>query len=56
MKFPLTCLKSNPFFVLEDQLVGGVEERKQKENGKRKSENKGKSKKIKNKKMEEERN
>ena len=35
-KFPLTCLKSNPFLVLEDQFVGGVEERKQKEKGKRK--------------------
>ena len=38
---------SNPFLALEDQFVGGVEERKQKEKGKRKkerkSENKGKS-------------
>ena len=48
-KFPLTCLKSNPFLFLEDQFVGGVDERKQKEKGKRKkkrkSENKGKSQK-----------
>ena len=46
-KFPLTCLKSNPFLVLEDQFVGGMEKRRQKEKGKRKkkrkSENKGKS-------------
>ena len=50
-KFPLACLKSNPFLVLEDQFIGGVEERNQKEKGKRKkkrkSENKGKSKKKK---------
>ena len=48
-KFPLTCLKSNPLLALEDQLVAGVEKRKQKEKGKRKkkrkSENKGKSQK-----------
>ena len=44
MKFPLTCLKSKPFLVLEDQFVGGVEERQKKEKGKRKREGKVKIK------------
>ena len=43
-KFPLTCLKSNPFLVLKDQFVGGVEERQQKEKGKRKRKGKVKIK------------
>ena len=44
MKFSLTCLKSNPFLVLEDQFVGGVEERKQKEKEKRKKKRKSENK------------
>ena len=49
-KFPLTCLKSKPFLVLEDQFVGGVEERQQKDKGKRKRKGKVKIKgKVKNK-------
>ena len=50
-KFPLTCLKSKPFLVLEDQFIGGVgrENKKKKEKVKRKGKVKikGKVKKIK---------
>ena len=58
-KFPLTCLKSNPFLVLEDQFIGGVEERKQKKKEKGKREGKVKIKgkvKKKEKKKREKRN